>query len=126
MDLINIRLVSEGVRENRWEPLLRECRAMLVSHGQVQIAEIAWGEIQSNSGRLYDAPGLHEWTMLFRSGMFRYKRAKPPLVYTIRQALRAAEFESVEEQCVILDIGAWREGGKSNRARVVAVLTCHS
>lgn len=110
-DLVNIRCLTEGVRLDRWELLLRESCTLLRPHGWIQIVELALGNIQSSSGRLDDALGLQEWTRCYREGLRALGRTEPHLGKVLEQMLTRADFEEISSQSIQLDIGDWRKRG---------------
>ncbi|KAF2152058.1 hypothetical protein K461DRAFT_294913 [Myriangium duriaei CBS 260.36] len=110
-DLVNIRCLTEGIKSDRWKVLLRELFTLLRPDGYIQITELAFGNIQSDSGRMADAVGLQGWIDCYREGMKRLERTEPHVGKVLGDNLNWAEFEDIESQCIQLDIGNWRSTG---------------
>ncbi|GAM88291.1 hypothetical protein ANO11243_063240 [Dothideomycetidae sp. 11243] len=111
-DLVNIRCLTEGIKYDRWGWLLRELWTLLRPRGCIQMVELAFGNIQSDSGRLNDATGLQEWTSCYRQGLRLLGRTEPHLGKVLGERLQWAGFEDISSQCIQLDLGNWRHKGE--------------
>jgi len=112
-DIINMRMLAEGIDSNRWSSLLIELRSLLVHNGWLQCCEFNFSAIQLDGGRYDLAPNLRTWSALYRDSMTHMNR-DPRVATSLRRLLRAAGFQNVQEMPYRLPIGSWEPSECSN------------
>jgi hypothetical protein len=107
-DLINSRLLADGINSTRWQSYIRELKYMLKPGGWLQMVEIE-PLIQSSTGRLDDNSHLTRWWQWYSSMMQRMGKS-PRIGRELRQHLQTEGFSHVQGGSIDLAIGSWRSG----------------
>ncbi|KAK4971259.1 hypothetical protein LTR28_013266, partial [Elasticomyces elasticus] len=109
-DLINSRFLGEGINSERWPAYLRELISMLKPGGWLQIMEYYFN-IQSDTGRMAEAPALQQWIRCYLQSMRALNR-NPGIGRELQQLLRS-DRRVVNMQApaqLNLPIGEWHTG----------------
>ena len=108
-DLINSRLLAEGINADRWSSYVRELKLLLRPGGWLQMVEIQL-PFQSSSGRLNDDSCLTRWWQWYSWALQRM--GKNVRIGRELQRLLATEgFTNVTARSIDLPIGDWNSGG---------------
>ncbi|KAF2217583.1 hypothetical protein CERZMDRAFT_108274 [Cercospora zeae-maydis SCOH1-5] len=102
-DLINSRLLSDGIDADRWQSYVRELYALLKPNGWLQMVEIQ-ALFQSDSGR--DAPFLSRWWEWY-SGKMIQMRKNPRIASQLGTLMTNAGFTDVHYHVSRLPLGSW-------------------
>ena len=105
-DLINSRMLADGINANRWESYVRELYALLKPNGWLQMVEFH-AIFQSDSGR--DAPFLSRWWDWYSQKMLQMGK-NPRIGAQLRPLMTNAGFTDVHYHVSRLPIGNWDEG----------------
>ena len=108
-DLINSRLLADGINADRWEPYIKELKYMLKPGGWLQMVEIE-PHIQSSTGRLDDNSHLTRWWQWYSSMMQRMGK-NPRIGREMKRHLQDVGFSHVHGGSIDLAIGSWQSGG---------------
>jgi hypothetical protein len=108
-DLINSRLLSEGINADRWPAYVRDLKHLLKYGGWLQMVELEL-RFQSNSGRLRqtDDEPLHRWWRWYDRGMTHINK-DVRVGQKLERLMRDAGFEHVQAVAVPLQVGAWNQ-----------------
>ena len=107
-DLINSRLLAEGINADRWPSYIRELKQMLKPGGWLQMVEMDL-LFQSSSGRLRDDSHLSRWWQWYSHLLPRMGK-NPRIGRELDRLLREEGFENVRYLVLDLPIGDWKEG----------------
>jgi hypothetical protein len=108
-DLINSRFLADGINKERWEPLVREYKALLRPGGWLQMAEAQW-LFGSRSGQAL--PALTIWSETYYNGLTRMRKA-PDIAGRLEQIVRFAGFQQVSAITHDIQVESWRPGTHS-------------
>lgn len=132
-DLINSRLLAEGINADRWESYVRDLHHMLKpGHGWLQMVELQL-HIQSWNGRLRAdscltksvcmyavlsplADSIARWWQWYDSKM-AWMRKDPRIGRRLQQLLRNQDFADVQAGSIDLPLGEWWTGTVTSCAR---------
>ena len=107
-DLINSRLLAEGINTERWSSYIRELKQMLRPGGWLQMVESQL-LFQSSSGRLNDDSNLTRWWQWY-SHTLQQMGKNVRIGRDLPQLMAAENFENIRSYSLDLPIGDWREG----------------
>lgn len=107
-DLINSRLLAEGINASRWSSYVRELKQMLKPGGWLQMVELE-PLIQSSAGLLNENSHLTRWWQCYSSTMQRMGK-NPRIGRELRQYLQTEGFTHLHGGTIDLPIGSWRSG----------------
>ena len=119
-ELINSRLLADGINSIRWQSYIRELKYMLKPGGWLQMVEIE-PLIQSSTGRLDDNSHLTRWWQWYSSMMHRMDK-NPRIGRELRQRMETEGFSHVQSGSIDLAIGSWRSGASASSS--YSDLTC--
>jgi hypothetical protein len=120
-DLINSRLLAEGINASRWSSYVRELKHMLKPGGWLQMVELEpW--IQSSAGLLNEHSHLTRWWQWYSSTMERMGK-NPRIGRELRQHLQTEGFVHLHGGTIDLPIGSWRTGVSKDSPLVHRLLT---
>jgi hypothetical protein len=105
-DLINSRFLTDGINEDRWLSLVRDCWWLLVPGGWLQMVEPVWA-FQSDLGQ--DLLCLEEWWNHYAEAlklMQKNARAGRGLC----DHMRAAKFQSITSKIHDVPAAGWKDG----------------
>ncbi|KAI5366338.1 Putative S-adenosyl-L-methionine-dependent methyltransferase [Septoria linicola] len=102
-DLINSRMLSDGINANRWESYVRELAALLKPNGWLQMVEFH-AIFQSDSGR--EAPFLSRWWDWYSQKMIQMGK-NPRVASQLRPMMVSAGLTDVNYYVLRLPIGNW-------------------
>lgn len=119
-DLINSRFVMDGVDANRWPSYVQDLFDRLRTRGWLQMTEI-YLNIQSDSGRINEAPNLMRWWGYYsqgleqqnkdpRAGTIVNRRANTRPWADLAELMQNAGFVNIKREQHSLPIGEWSEG----------------
>lgn len=114
-DLINSRLLAEGINAERWPSYIRELKQMLKPGGWLQLVEPQL-HFQSSTGRLSDDSNLSRWWQWYARTQERMGK-NPRIGRTLPQLLSADGFENIRHLSLDLPIGDWMPGRSSSMCR---------
>ena len=104
-DLVNSRLLAEGINADRWPSYIKELRQVLKRGGWLQMVEVQL-HFQSSTGRLSDNSNLTRWWQWYTHGMqLMNKNAR--IARDLGGLLTAEGFENVRSLSLDLPIGGW-------------------
>lgn len=108
-DLINSRLLADGINEGRWQSYISNLKALLKPGGWLQMVELDLS-FQSDSGRLRydDTEPLFLWKRWYDYAMTQMGR-NPRVGRQLEQLMMNAGFEAVWHQRLRLEIGRWNQ-----------------
>lgn len=115
-DLINSRLLSDGIDRDRWPTYVRDLRQLLRPGCWLQMVELHL-HFQSDSGRLSDDSFLNRWWMWHAHCQERMRK-DPRIAPRLSQLLTNEGFEYVRARDTRLPIGAW-DPGTTSAIRVI-------
>ena len=107
-DLINSRLLADGINATRWPSYIKDLKHMLKHGGWLQMVEIEFF-IQSSTGRLGDNSHLTRWWQWY-SHMMQTLGKNPRIGRDLRRYLQAEDFAHIQGGTIDLPIGPWRDG----------------
>lgn len=110
-DLINSRMLADGINANRWETYVRELCALLKPNGWLQMVELH-AIFQSDSGR--DAPFLSRWWDWYSQKLLQMGK-NPRIASQLKALMISAGFTDVQYYVSRLPIGNWDPGAFSFR-----------
>ncbi|GIZ43200.1 hypothetical protein CKM354_000643500 [Cercospora kikuchii] len=102
-DLINSRLLSDGINADRWPSYVRELYVLLKPDGWLQMVE-GQALFQSDSGR--DAPFLSRWWEWYREKMIQMRK-NPRIASQLGTLMTNAGFKDVHYHVARLPLGNW-------------------
>lgn len=111
-DLINSRLLAEGINASRWSSYVRELKYMLKYGGWLQMVELE-PLIQSSAGLLNENSHLRRWWQWYSNTM-QHMGKNPRIGRDLRQHLQAEGFTHLHGGSIDLPIGPWRTGVSSS------------
>ena len=119
-DLINSRLLMDGIDTNRWDPYVRELKFLLKPGAWLQMVELQLS-FQSDSGLLnyVDSEPLWSWQRWYEYGM-SHMRKDYRIGQRLGQLMTSNGFERVSHQRHRLQIGRWN--GSSSTKPTSAVV----
>lgn len=107
-DLINSRMLAEGINRARWPAYLGELKRLLKPSGVIQLVELDLC-IQSYNGSLPDESCIRRWWNVYQEAMTRLdKNAR--IGRSLRRLLEEQEFGNISGQFVDVPIGEWNPG----------------
>jgi len=117
-DLVNIRCLTEGIRSDRWPPLMRELWTLIKPGGWVQMIELDFANIglslkESDDNIDKELNAIEEWEELYKQGMRQMQR-NINIAQEIPTIMTNMGFENVIKKDHQLDIGSWRQDGQFN------------
>ena len=102
-----MRCLTEGIHRERWQPLVRETKNLLIDGGWLQMVELHFNVIQLSSGRLEDAPNLQRWKDCYRHSMELLNR-DPGVARNLGQLMEQAGLTNIQRPPPYsLPIGVW-------------------
>ena len=107
-DLINSRLLAEGINADRWPTYIRELKQMLKPGGWLQMVELQL-HFQSSTGRLSDDSNLTRWWQWY-SYTLQQMGKNARIGRDLPQLLTAEGFENIRNSSLDLPIGDWKSG----------------
>ena len=108
-DLINSRLLAEGIQTNRWESYVGQLKEMLKPGGWLQMLEIDLS-FQSWAGLpVYQQTRLDHWWQLYARRLEDMGK-DVRIGGRLRSRLRDARFVGVEGRTITVPIGDWNPG----------------
>jgi hypothetical protein len=109
-DLINSRMLCEGIAESRWQEYVSELHQMLKLGGWVQMVEIM-PLVQSDNGSLTGTSFLTQWWNEYSQRMVAMNR-DPRIGQRLEHLLLGAGFtrSAMAYGAVNVPIGNWRQG----------------
>lgn len=107
-DLINSRLLAEGINADRWQSYVRELKQMLKPGGWLQMVELQL-LFQDSTGQLGDDSNLTRWWQWYSYTLGRMGK-NPRIGRELSQHLTDAGFENVRNHILDLPIGDWKPG----------------
>lgn len=110
-DLINSRMLADGINANRWETYIRELYVLLKPNGWLQMVEFH-AIFQSDSGR--DAPFLSRWWDWYSQKMLQMGK-NPRIGSQLKPLMVNAGFADVQYHVSRLPIGNWDPGAFSSQ-----------
>ena len=106
-DLVNSRLLVNGINSDRWPTYVRDLRHVLKPGGWLQMVELQF-PFQSYSGRLSDESCLNRWWQWYSHAMHSMgKNAR--IARDLERLLTAEGFEHITTRSYDLSIGDWNE-----------------
>lgn len=105
-DLINSRMLIDGINGNRWETYVRELYALLKPNGWLQMVEFH-AIFQSDSGR--DAPFLSRWWDWYSQKLLQMGK-NPRIASQLKPLMVNAGFTDVHYHVSRLPVGNWDPG----------------
>lgn len=117
-DLVNSRFVMDGIDTNRWPSYVQDLFDRLRPRGWLQMTEV-YLNIQSDSGRINEAPHLMRWWECYSQGL--EQQNKDPRAGTIMRVntrpwadlaelMQNTGFVKIRREQHSLPIGEWPEG----------------
>ena len=103
-DLVNSRLLADGIDTDRWRSYVRDLFNVLKPGGWLQMVEVHM-LFQSDSGR--DTTYLSRWNEWYASTMARMHKDLR-VGRQLKDLMTAARFENVQSNAVQLPIGNWK------------------
>ena len=107
-DLVNSRLLAEGINASRWPSYVRDLKHMLKEGGWLQMVELQF-HCQSSAGLLRDESYLTRWWQWYASTLERMGK-NPRIGRDLPRILAAEGFENVGVRSLMLPIGDWSQG----------------
>lgn len=107
-DLINSRLLADGINASRWQSYIQELKYMLKYGGWLQMVEVE-PFIQSSNGRLDQNSFLTRWWQWYSTAQ-QHVRKNPRVGRELRQHLQSEGFAHIHGGSIDLPIGGWRSG----------------
>ncbi|EME79218.1 uncharacterized protein MYCFIDRAFT_156538 [Pseudocercospora fijiensis CIRAD86] len=104
-DLINSRLLADGIDSDRWPSFVRDLHALLKPNGWVQMVEFH-SMFQSSTGR--PTVFLQEWWNRY-SAVLQATRKDPRVGPRLRQLMADARFVDIQYHQIPCPMGAWDE-----------------
>lgn len=108
-DVINVRLLAEGIDATRWPSLIRDLRSLLRRGGLLQMVEFDLIPINSSSGLLEQAPNVITWNQWYDQGMSSIGK-DPRIGRSLAHMLRECGYQDVRERRLQIPIGRWQDG----------------
>ena len=105
-DLVNSRLVADGIEEERWQDYVEDLSNRLRPGGWLQMVEVDL-RIQSNSGD--ETPFLSEWWSRYSEALTCLKK-DPTVGSDLWRLVSNADMVDVTWTSVKLPIGDWHKG----------------
>ena len=118
-DLINSRMLMDGIDATRWSSYTRELQNVLKPNGWVQMVEIEL-RFQSDSGvaALDGTNPLFRWQQLYYSAMEQMGK-NPRVGSSLGRLLTQAGFQDVDHQTRQLRIGRWNSSELSKQVTLI-------
>nr|POE87866.1 hypothetical protein CFP56_11095 [Quercus suber] len=107
-DLINCRLLAEGIAVARWQPLVEELRKLLKPGRWMQIVEIEYLVLSRNES-LPITSWLRKWWSHYTLAMVRMGK-NPRIGAHLGRLMETAGCEHVSAGCRNVPLGAWQAG----------------
>ena len=107
-DLVNSRLLAEGIDADRWPLYIRELKHLLKPGGWLQMVELQL-HFQSDAGLLSDDSCLTRWWQWYSNTM-QQMRKNPRIGRDLQRLLTAEGFNNITARSLDLPIGSWRSG----------------
>jgi SAM-dependent methyltransferase len=105
-DLINSRFLADGINEDRWRSLVRDCWRLLVPGGWLQMVEPVWA-FQSDFGQVL--PCLEAWWNHYAEALKLMQKDARAGRYLFDH-MRAAEFQSITLKVHDVPAAGWKDG----------------
>jgi len=102
-----MRCLAEGVRQDRWRPLMREIHDLLRPQGWLQSIEVDLRSIRSISDNMHKRPGVKAWTECYMDCMTRLERESNVSALLDDKCMHDAGFRDVRRERLKLPIGGW-------------------
>lgn len=113
-DLINARLLTEGINRTRWPNLIREWHGMLQPGGYLQMVELDFGSIRVRGSDPEPASPIATWNNCYRNSMLRLFK-DPDAGSNARGHMITAGLDIVTSRQETLPIGQWLTGKCGSR-----------
>ncbi|KAK5111311.1 hypothetical protein LTR85_012206 [Meristemomyces frigidus] len=112
-DLVNSRLLMDGINTNRWPAYVQDLYNVLKPGGWLQMVELEL-KFQSDNGRLRldDEGALYSWHRWYYHTMVQDGR-DPKIGERLGGLMRQYRFQNVSHRSHRLQIGRWNEGRSS-------------
>jgi hypothetical protein len=104
-NLINSRFLADGINEDRWCSLVRDCWWLLVPGGWLQMVEPVWA-FQSYLGQ--DLPCLEAWWNHYAEAL-RLMQKNARVGRDLLQHMRNAEFQSIWSEARNVPASGWKD-----------------
>lgn len=119
-DLINSRMLAEGIGIGRWQEYISQLSHMLKPGGYVQVAELHL-HVQSSNGTLPDDSCLGRWWVLYRQASDILHR-DPRVGGRLHALLTNAGLVDVRSVARDIPLGRWKAGILDHNSHIPASL----
>ena len=109
-DLINSRLLADGINADRWSRYIADLYNLLTRGGWLQMVEVVL-QFQDRNGRLpqNDSP-LTRWWDVYKSALLENMNKEPRIGPRLYGLVRDRGFVNVTQLSYDLPIGGWKSG----------------